>query len=334
MPALFSINRYPALRFIDPACQWLTMRQQFGLAPNTLDAYARALDSYITFLNGRCDICTGSGTADVSAWINHCHVRGLANATMIQRVTALRLFFEYLVEEGIRSKNPVSRGGAIRNYGSLVFRQAGPVRRINRLPWIPTDAEWERLLGATQEDSLRDRAMLALAYDAALRREELCSVEVTDFDFARKILIVRAEMTKNRSGKVVPYSSATSILLCRYLHRRHTLRYDPGPFFLSESPRNRAKAIGPYTWTKVVKDMAERSGLPKLTTHTIRHLRLTDLARAGLDLHEIATLAGHRVLRSTMIYIHLGARDLTKALSRAMAGMPLPRYPQLRPEEV
>ena len=333
MPASFSISRYPVLRSIDHACQWLTIRQQFGLAPNTLDAYARALDSYFAFLNVRDVMFTASGTADVAAWINHCNARRLANATLIQRVTALRPFFEYLVEEGIRSKNPVSRGGAIRGYGSLVFRQAGPVRRINRLPWIPTDTEWERLLGATKDDILRDRAMLALAYDAALRREELCSVAVTDFDFARKILTVRAETTKNRSGKVVPYSGATSILLCRYLHRRHMMRNDPGPLFLSESPRNRAQAISPYTWTKVVEGMAERSSLPKLTTHTIRHLRLTDLARAGLDLHEIATLAGHRVLRSTMVYIHLGARDLTEALSKAMAGMPLPRYPQLRPGE-
>jgi integrase/recombinase XerD len=183
---MFSISRYPALRSIDPACQWLTMRQQFGLTPNTLDAYARALDSYFTFLQGRCDVCTGSGTSDIAAWINHCTARGLANATLIQRVTVLRLFFEYLVEEGIRSKNPVFRGGAIRSYGSLIFRQAGPVRRINRLPWIPTDAEWERLLESTKDNCLRDRAMLALAYDAALRREELCSIAVTDFDFARK----------------------------------------------------------------------------------------------------------------------------------------------------
>jgi integrase/recombinase XerC len=79
--------------------------------------------------------------------------------------------------------------------------------------------------------------------------------------------------------------------------------------------------------------MAKRSGLPRLTTHTMRHLRLTDLARAGLDMHQIATLAGHRVLQSTLIYIHLSARDLTDALEKAMAGMPAPRHPSLRGEE-
>ena len=69
-------------------------------------------------------------------------------------------------------------------------------------------------------------------------------------------------------------------------------------------------SITSYTWTKVVERMALKSDLPHLTTHTMRHLRLTDLARAGLDMHHIAALAGHRVLQSTLIFIHLsGARS-------------------------
>ncbi len=175
--------------------------------------------------------------------------------------------------------------------------------------------------------------MLALAYDGALRREELCSIVVSDFVFARRLLMIRAETTKNRCGKAVPYSLATSALLGRYLNRRRTMRCEPDALFLSESPRNRMMPITSYTWIKVVERMALRSEIPRLTTHTMRHLRLTDLARAGLDMHHIATLAGHRVLQSTLIYIHLSARDLTEALTRTMGNLNAPRYPSLGPEE-
>ncbi len=332
MATRFYIERYHHLHSAVHARQWLTMREQFGLAANTLDAYARAVDSYFAFMEGRERTCEKSTQADIAGWINEMRARGLANATLIQRVTALRLFFEYLVEEGLRPGNPVSRGGAFRCYGEAVFRTAGPVRRLHRLPWIPNDEEWERMLRVTANDCLRDRTMMALAYDGALRREELCSVAVSDFDFARKLLTIRAETTKNRSGKVVPYSPPTSVLLCRYLNRRRTMRVDPDAVFLSESPRNRTAPITAYTWTKVVERMALRSDLPRLTTHTMRHLRLTDLARAGLDMHQIATLAGHRVLQSTLIYIHLSARDLTAALEKTMASMS-PRYPALSAEE-
>lgn len=333
MALRFDLDRHHYLAGTTHARAWLVMREQFGLAPNTLDAYARAIDSYLAFMEPQDHDCEASTQSDVAGWINESRARGLANSTLIQRVTALRLFFEYLVEEGLRPGNPVSRGGIFRSCGTTVFRTAGPIRRMHKLPWIPSDEEWERLLRATSEDSIRDRAMLALAYDGALRREELCSIMVSDFDFARKLLTIRAETTKNRSGKVVPYSLATSILLGRYLNRRRTMRCEPDAVFLSESPRNRMMPITSYTWTKVVERMALRSEIPRLTTHTMRHLRLTDLARAGLDMHHIATLAGHRVLQSTLIYIHLSARDLTEALARTMGSLDAPRYPLLGPEE-
>jgi site-specific recombinase XerD len=55
---------------------------------------------------------------------------------------------------------------------------------------------------------VRNRVMLALAYDAALRREELCSLQTSDLDPAQRTLRVRAETTKNRRERVVPYSAA------------------------------------------------------------------------------------------------------------------------------
>jgi len=96
------------------------------------------------------------------------------------------------------------------------------------------------------------------------------------------------------------------------------LSQKPGRLFLSESRRNRAAPITLWTWSKVIRCIADRAGLPRFSTHTLRHLCLTDLARAGWDLHEIACFAGHRNLETTQQYIHLSARDLAERLSRGM----------------
>jgi integrase/recombinase XerD len=315
------LAKYPYLLQHRRAHEWLVMRAQFGLAANSIDAYARALNSYFAFSSKEEIKPEQSNRAEIAKWINSERVRGLANATLILRLTALRLFFDYLVEENDRPNNPVFRGGATLGYGSTMFRSPGPIRRLRKLPWIPTDEEWQRILDVTRSDSLRDRTMLALAYDGSLRREELCSVAVGDLDFSRRLLAIRAETTKTKCGRAVPYSTATSALLCQYLNRRRTMRIELDAMFLSESSRNRAVPITPYTWTKVVEGIAKRANLPKLTTHTIRHLRLTDLARVGLDIHEIATIAGHRVLQSTHIYIHLSARDLMQAVERSICAL-------------
>ncbi len=87
-------------------------------------------------------------------------------------------------------------------------------------------------------EPLRNRVMLALAYDAGLRREELCLLATGDIDPAHRLLTVRAETTKSRRGRVVPYSEAAGSLLSAYLAHRRTLTRTRGPLFVSESRRN------------------------------------------------------------------------------------------------
>ncbi len=161
--------------------------------------------------------------------------------------------------------------------------------------------------------------MLALAYDAGLRREELCALRTEDLDPAHRTLRIRAETTKGRRERVVAYSASTGILLQHYLAYRQTISRARGPLFLSESDRNFSRPLTIWTWSKVVKRIAARVGIPQFSTHTLRHLCLTDLARSGWELHAIATFAGHRNLSTTLQYIHLSGRDLADKLGRSMA---------------
>lgn len=120
---------------------------------------------------------------------------------------------------------------------------------------------------------------------------------------------------------MIPYSEATGDLYVAYLQHRRQLNRERGPLFLSESQRNRAQPISIWTWSKVVEGIARRATVPQFTTHTLRHLCLTDLARADWDVHEIATFAGHRSIQTTLLYIHLSGRELAAKLERGMAGI-------------
>jgi integrase len=74
-----------------------------------------------------------------------------------------------------------------------------------------------------------------------------------------------------------------------------------------------------WTWSKVVRALALRADVPRFSTHSPRHLCLTDLARAGWELHPIAVFAGHRHPATTLQYIHLSGRDLADKLGRGLA---------------
>ena len=176
------------------------------------------------------------------------------------------------------------------------------------------------MLTHLKAESLRNQVMLLLAYEGALRREELVTVQISDFDFAYRQIRIRAEHAKNGLERVVGYGKVTSRFVESYLTRRRTLSQQGGPLFLSESRRNPAQPLSLVMWSKIVEGLAARCSLPQLTTHTPRHLRLTHLARAKLDLHQIATYAGHRSLQTTMRYIHLSGVELTEAVTRSLAG--------------
>jgi integrase len=161
--------------------------------------------------------------------------------------------------------------------------------------------------------------MMCFAYDAALRREELCSLRTDDVDPSRRLLTIRPEATKNRNQRVVPYSRITGSLFQEYLSERRRLGLTRGPLFLSASNRNRGEPLSIWTWSKEVESMSAECGVKEFSTHTFRHLRLTDLARSGWDIHEIARMAGHRSIQSTLLYVHLSGADLAEKIAKTLA---------------
>jgi len=326
-------RRWPALAHCPEALQWLRVQADLGLPPRTLEAYSRGLADYLAVCAREEIDPLSAGRAEVARYVRDLVRRpnprgatvvsidsgaGLANATLQQRLVVVRLFYDHLIEEGRRTTNPVGRGRYTPGRAFGGHRERGLVPRFTKLPWIPTDAEWQQLLLTARREPLRTRLMLALAYDAGLRREELCSLRTDDLDPAYRTLRVRAETTKTRRARVVPYSEATGVLLQQYLEQRHGLSTARGRLFLSESRRNRAQPITLWTWSKVVRALALRAGVPRFSTHTLRHLCLTDLARSDWELHAIAGFAGHRNVATTLQYIHLSGRDLAAKLTRSM----------------
>ncbi|MGW5150115.1 tyrosine-type recombinase/integrase [Rhodococcus koreensis] len=314
-----------------------------GRAPRTIDAYARGLAEYLLVCEREGIDPVAATRAQIALFVRELRTRpsrrgtnvvaldsgsGLSNATLQQRLVPVRLFYDFLVEEGVRESNPVGRGRYTpgRHFGG----QSRPlVPRMVKLPWIPGEAEWLQLLDAFRLEPIRNRLMLALAYDSALRREELCSLRTDDLDPAHRMLRVRAETTKTRRGRAVPYSAATGVLLSGYLAHRAGISRARGPLFLSESRRNYGEPLSLWSWSKVVRRVALAADVPQFSTHTTRHLCLTDLARMGWELHAIATFAGHRSTESTLTYIHLSGRDLAEKLNRSMTHLHAQRISML-----
>jgi site-specific recombinase XerD len=326
---------YPLVATSELSRTWLQLQVHLQLAPKTIDAYGRSLNDFLDFCQRSRVIPEAITREQVTLYVHDLahrpnpkgtnvlsieHGQGLSNSTMQQRLTVLRLFCDSLVEQHLRQDNPVGRGHYVpgKAFGGVRDRKLLP--HYHKLPWLPSDEQWQTVLHHLQGEFLRNQVMLLLAYDGALRREELVTLELRDFDFAYRQIRVRSEHAKNGRERVVGYGKVTSRFLETSLQRRKSLSATGGPLFLSESHRNASHPLALVSWSKIVQKLAVGVGLPQFTTHTPRHLRLTHLARAHMDLHQIALYAGHASLQTTMLYIHISGVELTEAVNRSLAG--------------
>ncbi|MCW5851818.1 MAG: site-specific integrase, partial [Anaerolineae bacterium] len=118
-------ERYPLVAQVEYARRWLTIQANLGRAPNTVDAYGRALQDYLAFCHQQRVELVAATREHIALYVRDLATRanpraatartpdgpvGLANATLQQRLTAIRLLYDFLVEEGVRPDNPVGRG--------------------------------------------------------------------------------------------------------------------------------------------------------------------------------------------------------------------------------
>src|SRR6266487_3912726 len=117
-------EKWPVLVRHERAAEWLRVWTDLGRAARTIDAYARGLAEYLTMCEREGVDPVTAGKAHVAMYVRELTNRpslrganvvsidsgaGLANATLQQRLVPVRLFYDFLVEEGLRESNPVGR---------------------------------------------------------------------------------------------------------------------------------------------------------------------------------------------------------------------------------
>jgi integrase/recombinase XerC len=160
--------------------------------------------------------------------------------------------------------------------------------------------------------SLRDRALLELAYSSGLRLSELVGLNRGDVDRAGGLLRVRG---KGRRERVVPAGRGALAALERYLTgaERGTGRADE-PVFVNA---RRLRLSGRTVQRVVRRRLGEVAGGIGVTPHALRHSFASHLLDNGADLRAIQELLGHRSLTSTQVYTHVSGSRLRKAYQQA-----------------
>ena len=262
-----------------------------GFSTNTIDAYEGDLKQFTRYMESQGKEIENAENADIFRFIKYISQPGLAATSLSRKISSLKSFFRFLIEEGKVEDDP-----------TLIIE---PPQIVRRLPSVLEIKEVEKILEQPNlEDGLgiRDRAALELLYACGLRISELLDLKVENIDFNEGFLICYGKGEKER---VVPIGKYAMDFLTLYLAKVRD-KLDGGKtegiLFLSK----RGKRISRMGFWKRFREYCIRSGISKrVTPHTFRHSFATHLLEGGADLRVVQTLLGHNDISTTQIYTHI-----------------------------
>jgi integrase/recombinase XerD len=223
--------------------------------------------------------------ADVEAYLVHLRqVRGLTWESLATVVTGLRFFYE------------VTLGRPRADFHIPAPKQS------SKLPDVLSRQEVACLLA--QADQRRDRALLLTTYAAGLRVSEVVALQITHLDSDR--MVIRIEQGKGRRDRT---ALLTERLLAELRAYWRVFRAAPWlfPGQRPDQPMSVRTANRAYHAAKARAGITKRGGI-----HSLRHAFATHLVDAGVDLHTVQCLLGHRHIETTTRYLHLAPHALAR----------------------
>lgn len=217
------------------------------------------------------------------------------------RLAALRSFYRYLQQQGVRSDNP-----------TLYLKVP---KTSKPLPKNLDVDEMQRLLDIDEADddlAVRDAAILELFYSSGLRLDELVSANLADINWSEQQIRVQGKGNKTR---ILPIGSMAQQALKNWLQRRPAFIGDePEALFLSKQKRR----ISARHVRQRVDLWARRQGLSQhVHPHMLRHSFASHLLESSGDLRAVQELLGHANLSTTQVYTHLDFQHLAKVYDAA-----------------
>src|SRR5215210_4106092 len=163
---------------------------------------------------------------------------------------------------------------------------------------------WRRLLEAAQDagdgpKARRDRALLRLLHDNALRRGEVVALDVADLDLeGARVAVVGKGQTERRW---LTLNGPTVATLRDWLATRGTA---PGPLFVNFDPARKGRRLTGDGLHEVVRALGRKAGLGRaVRPHGLRHQGITRaLELTGGNLRMVQRFSRHRDANTLQVY--------------------------------
>ncbi len=257
---------------------WMRSRRY---SENTIKTYTEALKSFLVYHNEKPIIEITND--DVVRYNNDYILRNNLSASyQNQIVNAIKLYFKTIRDRKIELDK--------------IHRP----KRAKVLPNVLSKEEVKKILEA--HSNLKHKMMLSLIYSCGLRCGELLSLQPSNIDSKRNIVLIKN--AKGKKDRIAPLSPKILEMLREYykLFKPKVYLFEgvvPGTSYDDRSLQ------------QVLKQALLKANITKpATLHWLRHSYATHLLESGTDLRYIQELLGHSSSKTTEIYTHVSTKSL------------------------
>lgn len=223
----------------------------------------------------------------------------LKKVTQNYYVIAFRSFLKYLIKNDYKTIEPSKIELPKTESRSLKFLDR---EHIDKLVTAPD---------TSNEEGIRDRAILELLFSTGLRVSELVKLNHDSINFERREFGI---IGKGGRARVVFLSDRASEWLRRYLdnrtdsHRPLFIRYSGA---IDGDNNGEKMRLTVRSVQRIVKKYVKKARIPiDASVHTLRHSFATDLLSNGADLRSVQEMLGHKNIATTQIYTHVTNKQL------------------------
>lgn len=259
------------------------LSKELNYSDNTVISYEEDINNYLEYLKKQNINYKKIDNIAIRNYLKYLDDLNLKNSTIARRISALRTFYNYLLNKGLVDTN--------------LFNSIRNPKIEKKLPNYLSYEELARILDNIDISTfigLRNRLMVEMFYATGCRVSEITNIKVSDIDKSNNSIRIMGKGSKER---IVYFGEYARDYLDRYLPL-----IDCVYLFTNEAKEKLSVHDVEYIIKDLVKNLALKT---HVTPHTLRHTFATHLLNNGADIKTVQELLGHSSLNTTGIYTHV-----------------------------
>ena len=272
---------------------FLTFKRASGISPRTQKDYEKALSLFFSRFPDALDYPRERTMEFLSGYENP--------STYNLHFAYLKVFWDWTMSEGYfrGDRHPLDGLKKRKPRGRIVQLEEKEVHALLQQPDKNTYA------------GFRDYCLLLLQIDTGIRPGEALQLMSDDFHREKGEVIVRAEVAKTRTPRILPLAFPTVAAIGKLLSSRPE-GWEESPIFAGET----GEPLQETSWSRRVAAYGKKCGLT-ITAYHLRHAAALLLLRKGADAFTVQNILGHSTMTMTRTYVNLTTEDTRRGHGKA-----------------